>query len=92
MSDNINKFQIFHNLFNKLSPQLFSCENLLPTLPLPPLKQAISRYLDSIEPLLTPVSLCLILERNYSQLNIHLYSVKHAQEKNFCLSTVTTQI
>uniref|UniRef100_A0A1I8EY61 Carn_acyltransf domain-containing protein n=2 Tax=Wuchereria bancrofti TaxID=6293 RepID=A0A1I8EY61_WUCBA len=44
---------IFHHLFNKLSPQLYSCEGLLPTLPLPSLKGTIARYLNSVEPLLS---------------------------------------
>ncbi|VDM92049.1 unnamed protein product, partial [Litomosoides sigmodontis] len=44
---------IFHRLFNKLSPQLYSCEGLLPTLPLPSLKGTIDRYLSSVEPLLS---------------------------------------
>ncbi|CAG9538070.1 unnamed protein product [Cercopithifilaria johnstoni] len=45
---------IFHSLFSKLSPQLYSCEGLLPNLPLPPLKGTIARYLNSVEPLLSP--------------------------------------
>ncbi|EFO27759.1 carnitine O-palmitoyltransferase I isoform [Loa loa] len=44
---------IFHRLFNKLSPQLYSCEGLLPTLPLPSLKGTVARYLNSVEPLLS---------------------------------------
>uniref|UniRef100_A0A0R3RFG8 Carn_acyltransf domain-containing protein n=1 Tax=Elaeophora elaphi TaxID=1147741 RepID=A0A0R3RFG8_9BILA len=44
---------IFHRFFNKLSPQLYSCESLLPTLPLPSLNGTIARYLDSVEPLLS---------------------------------------
>ncbi|MCP9264702.1 Carnitine O-palmitoyltransferase 1, liver isoform [Dirofilaria immitis] len=45
---------IFHRLFSKLSPQLNSCEGLLPTLPLPSLKDTIAGYLNSVEPLLDP--------------------------------------
>uniref|UniRef100_A0A915PN97 Choline/carnitine acyltransferase domain-containing protein n=1 Tax=Setaria digitata TaxID=48799 RepID=A0A915PN97_9BILA len=45
---------IFHQLFNKLSPQLYSCEGLLPSLPLPSLNDTIAKYLNSVEPLLSP--------------------------------------
>ncbi|VDN03319.1 unnamed protein product [Thelazia callipaeda] len=44
---------LFHKLFSKLSPQLNSCERLLPSLPLPSLEDTVAKYLDSIEPLLT---------------------------------------
>ncbi|MFH4981347.1 hypothetical protein AB6A40_008056 [Gnathostoma spinigerum] len=50
-------------LLSYTKPGLLSCNALLPKLPVPDLSQTVSRYLSSMEPLLSPEDFKLLVEK-----------------------------